>query len=102
VRIDEPVRELLMTLIRMDNMPWWLKNKRSASFGVFITTGFLPPPFREAMKLEWTDEDQAKFDRLMQRYGRRERMMPRFLRALPFRLLLWDMRMRRRLGLALV
>ena len=26
----------------------------------------------------------------------------RFLRALPFRLLLWDMRLRRRLGLALV
>jgi len=102
VRIDEPVRELLMTLIRLDNMPWWLKNKRSASFGVFITTGFLPPAFREAMKLSWTGDDQAKFDGLMQRYGRRERLMPRFLRALPFRLLLWDMRLRNRLGLRLV
>jgi uncharacterized protein (DUF2236 family) len=102
VSIDEPVRELLMTLIRLDNMPWWLKNKRSASFGVFITTGFLPQPFREAMKLPWTDEDQAKFDRLVQRYGRRERRLPRFLRVLPFRMLLWDMRLRNRLGLPLV
>ncbi|HKY58115.1 MAG TPA: oxygenase MpaB family protein [Aeromicrobium sp.] len=102
VRIDEPVRELLMTLIRLDNMPWWLKNRRSADFGVFITTGFLPPPFREAMKLAWTDDDQARFDRLMQRYGRRERLLPRFLRVLPFRLLLWDMRIRQRLGLPLV
>ena len=102
VRIDEPVREMLMTLIRLDNMPWWLKNKRSAAFGIFITTGFLPPAFREAMKLAWTDDDQAKFDRLMKRYGRHERLMPRFLRALPFRMLLWDMRLRKRLGLALV
>ena len=102
VRIDEPVRAMLMTLIRLDNMPWWLKNKRSAAFGVFITTGFLPPVFRDAMKLPWTDDDQAKFDRLMQRYGRRERWMPRFMRALPFRMLLWDMRMRNRLGLRLV
>jgi uncharacterized protein (DUF2236 family) len=102
IRIDEPVREMLMTLIRLDNMPWWIKNKRSAAFGVFIATGFLPPPFREAMKLPWTEADQAKFDRLMQRYGRGERRMPRFMRALPFRLLLWDMRIRQRLGLRLV
>jgi len=32
VRIDEPVREMLMTLVRLDNMPWWLKNRRSAAF----------------------------------------------------------------------
>ncbi len=102
VRIDEPVREMLMTLIRLDNMPWWLKNKRSADFGVFITSGFLPPAFREAMKLSWTDDDQAKFDRVAQRYGRRERMMPRWLRSFPFRILLWDMRIRKRLGLRLV
>ena len=102
VRIDQPVREMLMTLIRLDNMPWWLKNKRSAAFGVFITSGFLPPAFREAMKLSWTDDDQAKFDRVVKRYGRHERMMPRWLRSFPFRILLWDMRMRRRLGLRLV
>lgn len=102
VRIDEPVREHLMTLIRLDNMPWWTKNKRTADFSVFVTTGFLPPVFREAMQLPWTDEDQASFDQLMRRYGRRERMMPRSFRALPFRMLLWDMRMRRRLGLRLV
>jgi uncharacterized protein (DUF2236 family) len=41
-------------------------------------------------------------EQLMQRYGRRERLLPRFLRVLPFRLLLWDMRIRQRLGLPLV
>ena len=102
VRIDEPVREMLMTLIRLDNMPWWLRTKRTARSNVFITTGFLPPAFREAMKLPWSDENQAKFDQLMHRYGRAERRMPTFLRALPFRLLLWDMRIRKRLGLRLV
>lgn len=102
VRVDEPVREYLMTLIRLENMPWWLRTKRSSRANVFLTTGFLPPPFREAMKLPWSDEDQAKFDRLMRRYGRTERLMPTFLRALPFRMLLWDMRVRRRLGMRLV
>jgi uncharacterized protein (DUF2236 family) len=102
VHIDEPVREMLMTLIRGDNFPWPLRNRRAARFNVFVSTGFLPPPFREAMKLSWSDQDQVKFDRMMRRYGRFERMMPRFMRSFPFRMLLWDMRARRRLGLALV
>lgn len=102
VHIDEPVREMLMTLIRGDNFPWPLRGRRTARFNLFMSTGFLPPPFRKAMELSWSDEDQARFDRMIRRYGRIERMMPRFMRALPFRLLLWDMRARRRLGLRLV
>jgi uncharacterized protein (DUF2236 family) len=102
VHIDEPVREMLMTLIRGDNFPWPLRSRRGARFNLFVSTGFLPPPFREAMKLSWSDEDQVKFERMMRRYGRIERMMPRFMRSLPFRILLWDMRARRRLGVPLV
>jgi uncharacterized protein (DUF2236 family) len=101
VRIDEPVREYLMTLIRLDNMPWWLRSKRSSKFNVFLTTGFLPPAFREAMKLPWTDADQERFDKKMRQYGRADRRTPGFLRVLPFRILLWDMRIRRRLGMRL-
>jgi uncharacterized protein (DUF2236 family) len=102
VRIDPPVREYLMKLIRLENMPWWLRGPWGARFNVFVTTGFLPPPFREAMQLTWSDADQAKFDRLMLWCGRLDRLTPGFVRAFPFYLLLFDMRMRRRLGMRLV
>jgi uncharacterized protein (DUF2236 family) len=100
VSIDEPVREYLMKLIRLDNMPWWLRGGSRAN--VLLTTGFLPPIFREAMRLEWNDDLQAKFDQIVGRYGRMERMLPRMARSFPFRVLLWDMRLRRRHGLKLV
>lgn len=102
VSVDPPVRDYLMKLIRLDNMPWWLRSRWSTRFNVFVTTGFLPPPFRAAMQLPWSDADQAKFDRLMRWCGRLDRLTPGFVRALPFHLLLFDMRMRRRLGIRLV
>lgn len=100
VHIDPPVREYLMKLIRMENMPRLLRG--FSEFNVFVTAGFLPPLFREEMKLSWSDADQVRFDRLMRRCGRLERLTPAFLRALPFYLLLLDMRVRRRLGIRLV
>jgi uncharacterized protein (DUF2236 family) len=102
VHIDPPVREFLMKLIRLENMPWPMRTRWEVRLNVFVTTGFLPPVFRAAMKLPWSEADQARFDRLMRRCGRLERMLPRFVRAVPFYLLLFDMRMRRRLGIRLV
>ena len=100
VRVDEPVREYLMKLIRLDNMPWWLRGGQRGS--ELLTAGFLPPVFREAMHMDWDDVRQAKFDRIVQHWGRIERALPRAARSFPFRLLLWDMRLRRRFGLRLV
>lgn len=100
VSIDPPVREHLMKLIRLDNLPFPLRVLRASN--VFVTKGFLPPEFRAAMQFEWTDRDQRRFDRLLARWGLLDRMTPAALRALPFRILLWDMRARRRLGLPLV
>ena len=101
VQIDEPVREHLMKLIGLDVLPRPLRTP-AAKFNVFVTTGFLPPVVRDAMELPWTDAQQAKFETMMRRLGRVEGMFPRSVRALPFYLLLWDMRLRRRLGLRLV
>jgi len=100
VSVDEPVREYLMKLIRLDNMPWWLRGGSRGS--ELLTAGFLPPVFREAMHMDWGDAQQAAFDRIVARWGRIERAMPRAARSFPFRLLLWDMRLRRRLGMRLV
>ncbi|WP_341350810.1 oxygenase MpaB family protein [Nocardioides convexus] len=73
-----------------------------APFLVFVTTGFLPPLFREAMGLSWTARQQRRFDRLLRAVGRLERVLPRPLRMFPFNLWLADMRLRRRLGRPLV
>jgi uncharacterized protein (DUF2236 family) len=100
VRVDGPVREYLMKLIRLENMPWWLRGGRRAN--ELLTAGFLPPVFREAMGFTWNDDLQGKFDGIIQRWGRIERAMPRSARSFPFRVLLWDLRFRRRFGLKLV
>jgi uncharacterized protein (DUF2236 family) len=42
----------------------------------FLTTGFLPPPFREQMQLSWTGRDQELFDFLIQLAAAANRLLP--------------------------
>ncbi|MFC6343813.1 oxygenase MpaB family protein, partial [Nocardioides hankookensis] len=84
----------------LENLPRPLR--RRARHNLFVTTGFLPPLFREAMGLAWTDDDQARFDRLMERTGRRQRALPVSVRIFPFNALLLDLRRRLRRGRPLV
>lgn len=100
VRIDPPVREYLTQIMTLQFLPRWLG--RSAKSSVFMTTGLLPPQFREQMGLSWSDEQQARLDTILRRQGRLDRRMPRALRMFPFNLLLWDLRRRMRKGLPLV
>lgn len=100
VHIDAEIRDFLLRLTTMQNFPRRLRG--GAAFNVFVTTGFLPPPFREQMGLPWNDEMQARFDRLMRRLGRLERMLPTPVRIFPFNWLLADMRRRLRTGRPLV
>lgn len=100
VDIDPDVRAFLMRLTTLQNFPGPLR--ALAPFVVFVTTGFLPPPFREAMGLSWTRRQQRRFDRLLRTLGAVERRLPRVLRIFPFNLWLGDMRLRRRLGRPLV
>jgi uncharacterized protein (DUF2236 family) len=99
--IDPAIRDFLMDLTTLQNFPFFLR-KPLAGFVVFVTTGFLPPQFRETMGLPWSAKQQRRFDRLMRRLGALERRMPKVLRILPFNLYLADMRLRRRLGRPLV
>ena len=92
VKIDAPVRDFLLRLTLLQNFPRplrWLGRRN-----LFVTTGFLPPQFREAMELTWDDAQQARFDRLVRRAGRLERTLPRSLRIFPFNALLADLRRR--------
>jgi uncharacterized protein (DUF2236 family) len=99
--IDEPMRRYLDSLTRLENLPQGLRRLLVKS-SVFWTTGFLPPEFRSMMRYEWSPAQQAKFDRLLKRYGRLEAKLPDSVRLFPFSALLWDMRRRVRKGIPLV
>lgn len=100
VRIDAPVREYLHGLMWRTYLPRPLRVQ--ARFGAWLTTGFLHPPFREAMGLTWTPADQRRFDRLLRGLGTVSAALPRPLRIAPFNAFLWDLRRRLRHGRPLV
>jgi uncharacterized protein (DUF2236 family) len=98
--IDEPVREYLRALTTREHMPAPLRG--STRFNVWVTTGFLPQPFRDEMNFDWTAADQQRFDRMMRRIGAVSRRLPGPLRRFPFNFFLWDLRLRIRFGRGLV
>ena len=101
VSIDDAVRDYLTRLLRVEFLPRSL----ARLFGppsLFISTGFLPPEFREMMRLRWTLKDQRRFDRLMRVIARVNRLTPGPLRRFPLNFYLFDFRMRVRFGVKLV
>lgn len=100
VHIDPAVRDFLLRLTLLQNFPKPLQ--RLGPWNLFVTTGFLPPMFREAMGLPWSDAHQARFDRFVRRAGRVDRALPIPMRLFPFNALLGDLRRRIRRDLPLV
>ena len=98
VRIDPPVRDYLDRLIGLEYLPWPAR----AAFGPvnrFLTAGFLPPPFREQMRLGWTERDQQAFALLIRAVAILGRLLPAPVSRFPFNACLADLRLRRMLGL---
>lgn len=100
VDIDPAVASYLIGLTTLKNFP--RPFHLMGPFIMFVTTGFLPPVFRDAMGLSWTGRQQARFDRLLRTLGAVERRLPRPLRNFPFNVWLADLRLRRRLNRPLV
>ena len=97
VRIDPPVRAYLDRLMTLDYLP----RPFSVTFGPlnrFVTTGFLPAPFREQMQLRWTEADQRKFGLLMGAIASVNRLLPPRVSRFPFNACLEDLRVRIRLN----
>lgn len=93
VRIDPPLRAYLHELIMLAYLPRPL----SVAFGPlnrFLTTGFLPPPFRDQMQLPWTERDQRQFQAVMQLIAAINRLLPPPVRRFPFNACLHSLRAR--------
>lgn len=97
LHIDPPVREHLHGVAAMAFLPAPLR-LLAGRFNLFATTGFLAPAFREHMQLSWTAEQQRRFDLLLTGLRIADRVIPRDLWVFGYRLYLWDMRSRSRLG----
>ncbi|ASR35882.1 hypothetical protein BAY61_13685 [Prauserella marina] len=101
VAIDDTVREYLHRIAVYGFLP----KPASALLGPFnrfVTTGFLPPRFRDEMRLEWTPRQQRRFDRLMRAISAVVTRVPKPVREFPYNALLWDLRRRLRKGQPLV
>jgi uncharacterized protein (DUF2236 family) len=105
VRIDDAVREFLFPIaaarIRGAKLPASLQ-RRLDNFNLLITGGFLPQRVRDEMRIEWDDNKQLRFDRLMRRLRTVNNLLPRFIRQFPFNVLLKDLDWRIRTGRPLV
>lgn len=101
VRIDDTIREYLLALARLEHLPGVVRVPLGQTC-LFWTRGFLPPLLREQMGFEWSPGEESEFNRRLRLLGSVESLLPPAARALPFDVLLWDMRRRRRSGRPLV
>ncbi|HET6735178.1 oxygenase MpaB family protein [Mycobacterium sp.] len=101
LRIDPPVREHLRGVATMAFLPLPLR-LLAGRFNLFATTGFLPAEFRAHMQLPWTASQQRKFEWLLSALRIADRVIPRDVWILGYRMYLWDMRSRAHRGRRIV
>lgn len=100
VSIDDTVRCYLTDLVLLRHLPAPLR--ALGPFSRFVTTGFLPPRFRDEMRFVWDPRRQRWFDRLMALIAFAVRISPPALREFPFNACMVDLRWRIRTGRPLV
>jgi uncharacterized protein (DUF2236 family) len=101
VRIDDTIRRYLMNIVDLKFLPR-IFSVLFGRFQRFVTTGFLPPEFRDQMRLAWSARRQRRFDALMAAIGAVSRRLPGPLRRFPFNFYLYDFRLRLRTGRPLI
>ena len=97
LKIDPPVREHLHGVAAMAFLPAPLR-LLAGRFNLFATKGFLPPEFRGHMKMPWSAKRQRQFEWLLTALRVADRVIPRDVWILGYRMYLWDMRARARRG----
>ncbi|QLY32783.1 oxygenase MpaB family protein [Nocardia huaxiensis] len=68
----------------------------------FFVIGLLPQHIRDEMGMTWTPRQDRALARILRTAGAAESLLPTPVRTFPVNAYLWDMRLRRRLGLRLV
>ena len=101
VSIDPPVAKLLLAVADLEFLPAVLRIPLGPA-NRWLTTGFLPPVFREQLGLQWTERDQRRFERVTRGIGSVVLRMPRAVQQVPYNLFLRDLRRRIRAGKPLV
>ncbi|MCR5977601.1 DUF2236 domain-containing protein [Gordonia jinghuaiqii] len=101
IEISDEIRDFLLDIANFGYAPEWVQGKYGP-VKLRRTVGYLPQPFRDALRVEWTEEDQRWFDAYVAQLVEQERRKPLRLSQIGFRLLLWDVRLRSRLGRPLV
>lgn len=101
VHYDPAVRDHLMQVVELRMLPWFLRIG-TARVNRFFTTALLRPEFRTAMALPWSARQELLFRRLVVLMRLVTRLTPRWLRVLPIRLQLAEVRLRIRRGWRLV
>jgi uncharacterized protein (DUF2236 family) len=99
--IDAPVRAYLYDMISLRFLPTPARLVQGR-LNTWLTTGFLPPPFRTAMHLPWTDDDERRFRAFVRAFAAVRRPLPAVLRRFPLDWFLWDFRVRSKLGMRLI
>jgi uncharacterized protein (DUF2236 family) len=99
--IDPPIRDYFNELIDLKMLPPPARLP-FARFHRFVVTGLLPERLRDQMGMTWTADDDRKLAGILRTLGSITARMPKQARMFPINAYLWDMRIRRRLGLRLV
>ena len=95
--IDPPVRKHLHGVAAMAFLPAPLR-LLAGRFNLFATKGFLPAEFRAHMKMSWSPTQQRQFELLLSGLRIADRIIPREVWLLGYRMYLWDLRARARRG----
>ncbi|MFE7799849.1 oxygenase MpaB family protein [Nocardia sp. NPDC057440] len=98
--IDPPIREYFWDIVDLKMFPRPVR----LTFGRlhrWVTAGLLPPHLRDEMGMTWSEHDDIALARLLRTVGAIESRMPKQIKIFPVNAFLWDMRIRRRLGVRL-
>jgi uncharacterized protein (DUF2236 family) len=83
VAFDEVTRDYLLGIASLRFLPFPLDRIFGPSHR-FLTTGFLPPLFREQLGLAWSPHSERRFQRATKGLRAIDRMLPRPLREFPW------------------
>jgi uncharacterized protein (DUF2236 family) len=97
IAVDDVTRTFLLRIASLKFLPRPLP-RVLGPLHLFLTSGFLPEPFRMELGIEWTARQQVAFERCTHAAGVVNRYLPRSLREFPWNVVEFDTRRRIRKG----